>query len=214
MNNTNINTTDEKVESDNTKKTNKKIIYDIDVTPANIFKRAVAFLIDSLAAFIPVFVVLLFFSSDYKGYGYYAPAMYAAPAIGTVAIIDVPFEANETINTTVAESTGAVRVEHNYSLGATAVRVLAVVAVAFYLLYGTFATYLFDGHTLGKYLMKIDVVAVETQRPGLKIILREFVGKALLNSLLVPIVISIFTIIFTPKHLALHDIIFKTRVTE
>lgn len=189
-------------------------VYDMDIIPANIVKRGFAFLIDAVVAFIPVLVMLLFFSSDYKGYAYYAPVAYPAPIIGTIAIVDVPVEVNKTINTTTAETTGAVHYEHNYSLGATATRMASVFAVAFYLLYSTFSTFLFDGHTLGKFLMKINVVPVNTNKPGLKILLREIIGKILLNSTIIVPVISIFTILFTPKHLAVHDMIFGTRVTE
>jgi len=191
-----------------------KSVSDIDIYPANIARRAVAYVIDAVVAFVPAFVLLLFLSQDYKGYAYISPALYPAPIAGTITLIDIPKEVNETIGTTVAESSGAERYEFNYSLSGTFARLLSVVVILFYLLYSTLATYLFEGHTFGKYLMKIDVVATDTEKPGLKIVLRELVGKVLLNSTIIIPVISIFTILFTPKHLAIHDMIFKTRVVE
>ena len=46
------------------------------------------------------------------------------------------------------------------------------------------------------------------------IFVREVLGKVILNSIPVIPVISIFTMIFTKKRLALHDMIGKTRVVE
>ena len=54
----------------------------------------------------------------------------------------------------------------------------------------------------------------ENRKFGITILLREGVGKILLNSIPIIPVISIFTILFTPSHKAIHDYIGKTRVLE
>ncbi|MBE5939481.1 MAG: RDD family protein [Lachnospiraceae bacterium] len=186
---------------------------DLDLYPAGIIRRIVAFIIDSLMSFIPVLVVLLFFTDNYQGYALTAPAFHATPLVGVVTLLDIPGEVNESINTH-NNDIGGTYTDYDVSVLATGKRALSVLVVIFYVLYGTFATCIFEGHTFGKFLMKIDVVAVDTEKPMKKLLLRELVGKVLINSIPIVPIISLFTIIFTPKHLAIHDMIFNTRVAE
>lgn len=190
-----------------------KSYFDIDLFPANIVRRIVAFLIDSLMAFVPMLVVLLLLTRNYQGYGFIAPAFHATPLLGVVTVIDVPANVHEAINTH-DNDIGGTYTDYDVSLFATFKRVISVVAVVFYVFYGTFTTCIFEGKTFGKHLMKITTVAVDTKKPLKKLLLREIIGKVLLNSIPVVPVISFFMMIFTPKHLALHDLLFKTRVAE
>ena len=176
--------------------------------PANPIKRAVAFLMDMIVAYIPA----------------NAPAFYASPIIGSLSLLQIPGEVDTYMNNLVdaSDSTTTAQLKEkqdttvrNVSFLATSCRILSIFVILFYVGYGACCTYLFDGITVGKYFMHLKVVPEDENRKfGITILLREGVGKILLNSIPIIPVISIFTILFTPSHKAIHDYIGKTRVLE
>ncbi len=186
---------------------------DIDLYPAAIIRRIFAFVIDSFMSFVPLLAVLLLLTANYRGYGYIAPAFHAFPLIGLITMVDVPENVHEAINTQENDIGGTYH-DYDSSLGATFKRLVSVVAIVFYVFYGTFTTCIFEGKTFGKHLMKINTVAVDTEKPMKKLLFREIFGKVILNTIPIIPLISFFTIIFTPKHLSIHDMIFGTRVVE
>ena len=148
--------------------------------------------------------------------------------IGAVSMYDLPAEVNEKLNTFENEDGETTHYEYNVSFSATVCRVLSVFCIVFYVGYSTFCAYIFDGKTVGKKMMKLRMIVCDAgQEPEAEeekkewekknnkhIFVREVLGKVILNSIPVIPVISIFTMIFTKKRLALHDMIGKTRVVE
>lgn len=93
--------------------------------------------------------------------------------------------------------------------------ILAIVGLIFYLIYSLVCSLLFKGQTLGKKLMHIKIRRSNTELVTRgTIFYREFLGKTLINSIpLIPL-ISLFTILFTKEHKALHDMLADTIVTD
>lgn len=189
--------------------------------PANPVKRAVAFLMDMIVAYIPALAFLIFFASTPVTN---APAFYACPIIGSLSLFQIPGEVDTYMNNLVdaSDSTTTAQLKEkqdsavrNVSFLATSCRILSIFVILFYVGYGACCTYLFDGITVGKYFMHLKVVPEDENRKfGITILLREGLGKILLNSIPIIPIISVFTILFTPSHKAIHDYIGKTRVLE
>lgn len=189
--------------------------------PANPMKRAVAFLMDMIVAYIPALAFLIFFSTTPVTN---APTFYACPIIGSLSLIQIPGDVNTYMNNLVDASDNTTREQlkekkenatRNVSFLATSCRILSVFVILFYVGYAACCTYLFDGITVGKYFMHLKVVPEDDSRKfGVTIVLREVLGKIILNSIPIIPIISIFTILFTPSHKAIHDYIGKTKVLE
>lgn len=191
----------------------KEIIF---ASPASVVRRILAFLIDAGVAFLPILVVIIMSTRNYDGLGYAAPALYACPVEGALSLYTVPINVYNTTNSSENEL-GEVRTEYNYTPFATLQRMLSVVGIVFYIGYSAFATYLYEGVTVGKHLMKIKVTSQDITDEKTKskaLLLREIIGKILINSTVIIPIISFFTMIFTEDHLTIHDMIFKTRVIE
>lgn len=94
-------------------------------------------------------------------------------------------------------------------------RVVAIAGIVFYLLYSLVCTLLLKGQTIGKKLMNIKVKNsnLASVSNG-SIFFREFLGKILINSIPFVPIISIFTILFTSEHKALHDMLSDTIVSD
>lgn len=191
---------------------------------ANIVKRGMAFLIDAIVSFLPAFIMFFVFTGAIF---HESAVLYPFPLIGTATLaISLTSEVNEAVNTENGiyllrdddqyenvVSTNSSR--YNVALYATASRMLAVISVVFYCIYSAACVLMYNGKTVGKKLMNINVVNLDKNRSNKKsFVLREVIGKIVLNSIPVVPVISIVTIIFTKKHLAIHDIIGKTQVVE
>jgi len=191
---------------------------------ANILKRFVAFIMDGIIAFLPAFIMIFIFTGNVT---HKAPLFYPCPLIGgTTLAITLPVEVNDALNTengiylfngnSSDQSTqGVQRNYYNVSFWATSLRIISVLCVVFYIGYAAFCTVLYDGKTVGKKLMGIRVIHLDKQQKLTKaLIIREVIGKIVVNSIPIVPVISIFTILFTPKHQAIHDIIAKTQAVE
>jgi len=92
---------------------------------------------------------------------------------------------------------------------------LVALSLVFYLLYSLVCSLLLKGQTIGKKLMHIQVRRSNTG-PATRgtIFYREFLGKIILNSIPIIPLISLFTILFTKEHKALHDMLADTIVVE
>lgn len=72
-----------------------------------------------------------------------------------------------------------------------------------------------EGRTIGKYLFKLRMVDATTfeEIPALRLILREFVGRGLVEILLMaPLLLSAIIVLFSNKGITIHDMIAKTVV--
>lgn len=175
---------------------------------APFIKRGIAFVIDGVMAFLPVLVVYLIFTGTYSGY---TPLFYPTPIIGAVSMIDLPIVVNKSVST-VTDDDGAVISDTNYSMVATGSRMLSVAVIIMYIIYGTFCTVMYDGKTIGKKLMGLRVIPEDGEKPVKAYVLREAVGKVIINSTIIIPVISLVMAIFAPNKKTIHDMIGKTRV--
>ncbi|MCD8120127.1 MAG: RDD family protein [Lachnospiraceae bacterium] len=185
---------------------------DRNLLTAPLYTRVIAFLIDTVVAFLPVFVLMMVLLEEPPVQSLLAPALYAAPVEGTYVLREIPLEVNQAMNDSLAGVNEYAATEvRNVTLTATFCRMLSVFVILFYLFYDTVATVLFDGVTIGKYCMGIQTVYLRNGNPTVGILLRQLLGKIVLNSLGV-FVISIISMLVTPKHYAIHDLIGGTRV--
>lgn len=175
---------------------------------ASFLKRGIAFVIDAIMAFLPALVVYFIFTGSYSGY---TPLFYPAPVIGAVSMIDLPVLVDRSVSTIESDEGGVIS-RTNYSMPATGARMLSVFVIIIYVGYGTFCTAMYDGRTIGKKLMRLRVVPEDEAKPTRAYLLRELVGKVLVNSTIIVPVVSLFMVLFTPNKKSVHDYIGKTRV--
>lgn len=199
----------EEQDGKNNKAMNKRI--------ANPGKRLCAFLIDSVIASIPSFIVSLFIGSAVLPF-ILMILFYSSPAVSlSLFSASASFHEEESY-ATVTDAKGQVvktQIEQSGNKPAAALIDASIAGVAFYLLYSLLCTWLLKGQTLGKKLMRIKV-RFSTTDPATKgaIFYREFLGKILINSIPIVPLVSIFTVLFTKEHKALHDMLAGTIVTD
>lgn len=181
---------------------------DKEYVNAPFVKRGIAFVIDAAMAFLPALVVYILFTGGYKGY---TPLYYPAPLIGAVSMVDLPVAVNEKVSNVTTDEGGTIS-KTNYSMTATGARLLSVVVIVMYVGYGTFCTIVYDGKTIGKKLMKLKVVTEDDGKMTKAFLLRELLGKVIVNSTVIVPVVSVFMVIFGKNKKAVHDYIGKTRV--
>lgn len=185
---------------------------------ANPGRRLGAYFIDTVIAVLPAFIVTCIIGSTLLSY--FLLIMYPSPLSGVfvyssyatyqefITIESIPYSPDnaETGRKIVREDT---RKPSPVSIAA------ALFTLAFYLLYSLTATLIFQGQTVGKKLMRIKVRRSNTG-PLTKggILSRELLGKILINSIPVIPLISIFMILFTKEHQALHDMLADTIVAD
>lgn len=175
---------------------------------APFIKRAIAFVIDAAMAFLPALVVYIIFTGGFKGY---TPLYYPAPIIGAVSMVDLPVQVNEKVSNVTTDEGGTISTT-NYSMVATGSRMLSVVVIIVYVGYGTFCTLVYDGKTIGKKLMKLRVVPENETEMTKAFLLRELLGKVVVNSTVIVPVVSVFMAMFGKDKKTVHDYIGKTRV--
>lgn len=171
-------------------------------------KRGIAFVIDAAMAFLPALVVYILFTGGFRGY---TPLYYPAPLIGAVSMVDLPVAVNEKVSTVTTDEGGTIS-RTNYSMVATGSRLLSVVVIIMYVGYGTFCTIVYDGKTIGKKLMKLRVVPEDDGKMTKAFLLRELLGKVVVNSTVIVPVVSVFLALFGKNKKTVHDYIGKTRV--
>lgn len=181
---------------------------DKEYVNAPFVKRGIAFIIDAAMAFLPALVVYILFTGGFKGY---TPLYYPAPLIGAVSMVDLPVEVNEKVSNVTTEQGGTISTT-NYSMVATGSRMLSVVVIIMYVGYGTFCTLVYDGKTIGKKLMKLKVIPENDGEMTKAFLLRELLGKVVVNSTVIVPVVSVFIVLLGKNKKAVHDYIGKTRV--
>lgn len=188
--------------------------------PAGFFRRILAFGLDMVVAFLPAFVIMLIFSPRIS---LSTPLYYPAPIFGTLTLLELPKDVNSYMNNLVYSSDDITQEElktndspqgHNVSFSATFARIISVFVILFYIAYSTFATVMYNGMTIGKYFLRLKVIDQNGAASEKPLLIREIIGKVILNSTVILPVISLFTILFTREHKAIHDMISKTRVVE
>lgn len=189
---------------------------------ANPGRRLSAYFIDALIAVLPAFVVTSILGSTILSC--FLLIMYPSPLAGAsiytsyasyqeFSVIESRSYSPNSVST-VPEASREI-VQANVNKPSPLSVAAALFALAFFLLYSLAATLVFRGQTIGKKLMYIKVRRSNTG-PVTKggIFSRELLGKILINSIpLVPL-ISIFTILLTKEHKALHDMLADTIVVD
>ena len=191
---------------------------------APLWRRGAAYILDCLIAVFPAAVVMFVFTGALWHPSY---PLTPFPVTGAVILaLDLPADVNTALNTEDGiylfrdknpDPNLVISSHEEYNVGilATACRMGSVLCVLFYAGYTVLCTVLFDGKTIGKKLLHIRAVPREdVPKPWKPLLIREALGKAVLNSLGVPVLISLVTVLATKEHLALHDMIAKTKVTE
>lgn len=186
---------------------------------ANSGRRLCAYFIDAVIAVLPAFVVTYVLGSAILSYMLLIG--YPSPLVGASTYLS--FAAYQEYTTTDTSSHAVVSVsedgEKNIqkdSRRPTPVSIaFAVFALVFYMLYSLGATLILRGQTIGKRLMRIKVRRSDTDPVTRgRIFSRELLGKILINSIPIVPFISIFTILLTKEHKALHDMLADTIVVE
>lgn len=202
-------------------------------------KRLFAFLIDSVIAVVPV-LVLAFFVGKLFAVTPLLSVSYPSPLIGTVIYSSYPVYSSTSIDVIKLTESPAPMKQHvgfdrNDRTGSPSAVIdnrpspvdstrdpinptlsfMAAVCIGFYLLYAFVCTLWLKGQTVGKKVMNIYVRKSDTDsvKSG-TIIVREIVGKILLNSIPVIPLISLFTMIFTRDRKTLHDMLSDTVVAD
>lgn len=200
-----------------------------DMCIANPFSRFCAYLIDAATAVFPAFVlacilgivilpILLFIEYPSPLAGSLNYVSYSAYKEYSVAESPKPIIVNVTVDgkeVTQPPEDGQKSTQKD-SAGPTPVTIVfALLVLLFYMFYSLAASLILKGQTIGKRIMRIRVCRSDT---GLvtkdRILSRELLGKILVNSIPIIPLISIFTILFTREHKALHDMISDTIVVE
>lgn len=178
--------------------------------PASLLRRGVAYIIDCLFSTVPM---MLIFAMVLGQFPMEPIALSPVPVWGMFTVYDMPLEVDDELNTIDNEDGSEYEMPRNVSFGATSIRIVSVLSLAFYVLYTTLCTYLY-GKTVGKKLMGIEVIHTGPMKPVFWCLLRETFGKIILNTTLIIPVVSIITILVTPNHKAIHDYIGSTMVVE
>lgn len=195
----------------------------LDKHISNPGRRLCAYFIDAVVAVLPVFVITCVLGSAMLSY--ILLILYPTPLVGALSYLGyATFEGytisqehidlNTSSHDTVSEA-GAKNTSKDIRRPTSASITFAVFGLAFYMFYSLGAALIFRGQTVGKRLMHIKVRRSDTA-PVTKghIFNREFLGKILINSIPVVPLISLFTILFTKEHKALHDMLADTIVVE
>lgn len=188
---------------------------------ANPGRRLCAYLIDAVIAVLPFLIVTGILGSAIVSF--LLLIQYPSPLVGalsslaynTYQVVTVT-DTNTSTTISASEKENTVNSINKDIRRPTPVSItFAIFGIAFYMLYSLVATLIFRGQTIGKKLMHIKV-SHSGKVPLTKgsIIIREFLGKILINSIPIIPLISMFTILFTKEHKALHDILADTIVVE
>jgi uncharacterized membrane protein len=204
------------------------------IPAANPGRRLCAYLMDSIIAVLPALIVSFVFMANALP-AYMMLLFSPSPAAGTAALVSYSAYTvvkNETVGLDEIVTTQA-SIKSNRDVVSTQVyrkgldgrwtsqkpnisaAVFAGISLAFYLLYSTVSTLLLKGQTIGKKLMGIQVRRSGKGQVSVGMIFfREFLGKVLLNSIPIVPIVSLFTILLTKEHKALHDMLADTIVTD
>jgi len=191
-------------------------------------QRLCAYIIDAIIAIIPAMVVS--FVAGAAMLPFLLFITYPSPAAGTSAYLgysSYSYMVSEQHPTYSYKVTGTNNVEEisekairealnkQHKTVSPSVSIMAILGLAFYLLYSTVCTLVLGGQTIGKKIMHIRVQHTNERKPTIGTFLcRELLGKVIINSIPVFPLISVLTILFTKEHKALHDMLSDTIVVE
>lgn len=186
---------------------------------ANPGRRLCAYLIDAVIAVLPLFVVTGILGSIMLSFllliEYPSPLVGALSSLSYAAFQEVTVTDTNTYSSISASKYDENTIQKVSSRPAPLSIAFAVLGIGFYILYSLITALIFRGQTIGKRLMHIKVW--HSDRSSVKrgsIFIREFLGKILINSIPIVPLVSIFTILFTKEHKALHDMLADTIVVE
>lgn len=181
---------------------------------ANPGRRLCAYFIDAIIAVLPIYVL------GSAVLSYMLLIAYPSPLVGASAYLS--FEAYQGLVTDMDTNSHDVILvsengdtQENIRRPSPVTIAFAVSAFVFYILYSLGATLILRGQSIGKRLMRIKVRHSNTDPVTIgRIFSRELLGKVLINSIPIVPLISIFTILITKEHKALHDMLADTIVVE
>lgn len=190
----------------------------LDKHIANPGCRLCAYFIDAVIAVLPAFIVTYVLGAAILSY--MLLITYPSPFVGALTYFSYATYQELTVEDTSPHKVVSVsedeQTEQNNSQRPTSISIaFAVFALVFYMLYSLCATLILRGQTIGKRLMHIKVRRSNTEpvKKG-SVFSREFLGKVFINSIPIVPFISIFTILLTKEHKALHDMLADTVVVE
>ncbi|HHW00759.1 MAG TPA: DUF1700 domain-containing protein [Clostridiaceae bacterium] len=189
-------------------------------------RRLCAYIIDAIISILPVLVIVLTMTRAFA-VPYIMFLTYPSPLPGASIYLSYPAytdlseqSSSGVVKTYVVKENGSTRdvgeINSTYSVKSRLPKyILANLGLAFYLFYSLVCSLLLKGQTIGKKLMRIKIRKSNAD-PATRgaIFYREFLGKILLNSIPIVPVISVFTILFTREHKALHDMLADTIIAE
>jgi len=174
-------------------------------------QRLCAYIIDAIIAIIPAMVVS--FVAGAAMLPFLLFITYPSPAAGTSAYLgysSYSYMVSEQHPTYSYKVTGTNNVEEisekairealnkQHKTVSPSVSIMAILGLAFYLLYSTVCTLVLGGQTIGKKIMHIRVQHTNERKPTIGTFLcRELLGKVIINSIPVFPLISVLTILFT-----------------
>jgi len=201
----------------------------LDKRISNPGRRMCAYLIDAIIAVIPALIMSIIIGTIALPYLVFIT--YPSPVIGATVYMSYAAFTYTTISEVTNVTTSEVKQngesvdivekglnQNNMGSGkqpSTIISILAVLSLAFYIFYSLVCTLIFRGQTVGKKLLHIKVRRSNTEVASSgAIFCREFLGKTLINSIPIIPIISLFTILFTKEHKALHDMLGDTIVSD
>lgn len=179
-------------------------------------RRFFAFIIDAFISICPSILASFFISSIIAPALFVLFTSYPSPALGlSVYVGTASYYQDKTVTVHSDSDQQTTTTKREYGKPSTSVITISYMLIAFYLLYGLICTWLMHGQTVGKKLMCLRVRAASGE-PASKsaIFYREFLGKTVINSIPIIPLISLFTLLFTKEHKALHDMLADTRVIK
>ncbi len=207
---------------------------------ANPGRRLCAYFIDAVIAVLPAFIVTYILGAAILSY--MLLITYPSPFIGALTYLSYSTYQELTVESAGPQNTVPIlevlqankdermkirpqntvpileddeQREHNSQAPTPASIIFAVFALVFYMLYSLVSTLILKGQTIGKKLMHIKVRHSNNDPVNKsRIFSREFLGKLLINSIPIVPFVSIFTILLTREHKALHDMLADTIVVE
>jgi len=189
-------------------------------------RRLCAYVIDAVISVLPILVIVFTmsraFALPYMMFlTYPSPLPGASIYLSYSAYTDLSEKSSSgVIKTYVVAESGSTKTvgetNSTYSVKSRLPRyIFSSLGLAFYLFYSLVCSLLLKGQTIGKKLMRIKIRKSNAD-PATResIFYREFLGKILLNSIPIVPIASIFTILFTREHRALHDMLSGTIIAE
>lgn len=197
----------------------KEFITDSKIlTSANPGNRILAYITDMFIATLPIFLVCTLLLGGGSRLSLLLLAFYPAPAISiSIGIGLVSFETikSHTQSSVTTDGVTTIINESDKEKTTNIKPVILGISIIYYLFYSLLASILLKGQTIGKKLFHLKVYQT-SQMPVTKskLVLREFLGKILINSIPFAPIVSLFVMLLTKDHKTLHDSLADTQVFQ